>query len=232
MAAIATVPTGPNPLQFPVDYKRITELNNYSGQAWKSVQWLTSVCGLTRDELDYYNFGWSEERGMLVFPVYANPYTINPPISELRMWQGRYFGNDKRASKYVTYGPKDDILYYVDNAPDDEAVILVEDICSAIKVGRHITAMPLFGSSISLSRIRAISTRYSTIGFWLDPDKRIDSIRHALRASQYVNTFVVESADDPKVYRDEMIAQFIASGRQHSINKVPEGALQLVVSNP
>ncbi len=167
------------------------------------MKWLKSY-NLTNAEIKKHNFMWSPSRNLLIFVILDQDNNV-------RMWQGRNFGKypfDK--PKYLTGGDKSGIIYEVglkDNK--DKAVILTEDLISAIKIGRIYQAVPLFGATIPLEMVRKLSKSYEILGVWLDHDKKVEAVKQALRASQFMPTFVVDSVLDPKGYHLEAITELV-----------------------
>ena len=167
------------------------------------MDWLKSFT-ITNDEIKKHRFMWSPSMEMLIFAALDKD-------NKVCMWQGRNFKKypfDK--PKYLTKGPKSGIIYKAGLENNkDKAVIITEDLLSAIKVGRIYQSVPLFGSSVPLEMVRTLAKQYDILGIWLDSDKRIEAVKQALRASQYMPTFVVESQLDPKAYHLEAITELI-----------------------
>lgn len=184
-----------NFLMFPDDYTRyIPSLG---------LNWLNQY-GLSGSEIVRHRFGWSEKISRLVMPVFDKD-------NKILMWQGRAFG---RKPKYLTRGPKDDIIHVVFPSDWDHLkeashgimeVVLTEGLLDAIKVARVTPAIPLWGSRAPSKMLRTLATRFERIGIWLDPDKTADAVRTALRASQWCPAYVVTSSQDPKCYDEGQV---------------------------
>ena len=96
---------------------------------------------LTPREYVQFQIGYSPAYHRIILPSYVG--------GELLCWQGRYIGMDKKP-KYITEGKKDSLnLFIRDDAPNKDTVVLVEDIISAIKVGRVLDAIGILGSYVS-----------------------------------------------------------------------------------
>ena len=187
------------PLDFPRDYSR------YLPQC---ASWWLNKYQIITAEIAEHKFGWSEERQMLIMPIFGEDNVVI-------MWQGRNFG--KSGPKYLTKGPASDIMHIIadsslTNSTDCDMIIVTEGLLDAIKVGRAHNSMPLWGSSMPLKTIKRLSDRFLRLGIWLDPDKRVEAVRMAVRASQYVSTFVVFAEADPKEYNSILIQDII---KQH-----------------
>lgn len=135
---------------------------------------------------------------------------------KLTMYQVRNFSTYEKP-KYLTFGPKADIMHLVGQSKSD-TVIVTEDLISAIKVGRTFQAFPLWGADMALGLIQQVAKRFASLGIWLDHDKGRDAVRIALRASQYIPTFVVDTQQDPKNYSDVTISEYIKAAE--STNKL------------
>ena len=148
------------------------------------------------------DFLWSDSREWLIMPVYDADHN-------LLAWQARTFKEGDR--KYMTFGPVSDVLNIIGS---NNPIIIVEDLLSAIKVGRQFAAVPLYGSNIPLKTITRLATQFKTMGVWLDMDKSRESLKSQLRASQVFGLGQVRSIfteKDPKEYSDEEIREKVES---------------------
>lgn len=178
----------------------------------KGLAWLSKY-GLTIKEIHGNRIGWSDEgvrlakKNLVVAPLLVFPvFDVN---GDLLFWQGRNFGNS--GPKYITRGYKEDIYHILENRQGDrERIVLVEDVVSAIKVSRVCSAMPIFGSTIPLKRIRTLSERFSHLTLWLDMDKQLEARKTALKASVLFDKVdVVVSPLDPKEYSTDEIKKYL-----------------------
>lgn len=176
---------------------------------YQPTMWLKGF-GLFAWEINANRLGWSDDLKRLIFPVYGKD-------GELLMWQGRSLEDDQ--IKYLTFGPKSDILHFIGIHRPNQHLILVEDLVSAIKVGRIAQTMPLWGSTLALKSILKLKERFSTLGIWLDPDKNVESVKMALRASQYMKVFVIHSDKDPKCYSTEVIVEYLDIAGRDVLNE-------------
>ena len=78
---------------------------------------------------------------------------------------------------------------------------------------RFCTALPLFGTHISIDRWKKLSTiihKKSQVIIWLDPDMYQTSIKHANVGRQYgMNTEIILSDLDPKEHTLVDIARYL-----------------------
>jgi len=171
-----------------------------------ALMWLKSY-SLTNEEIDQNNMEWSERKELLIFPFYQGVTGIG--YNDLIAWQGRYFGTNKEYPKYVTYGIRQDLFHYV-GRDNKHTVVLVEDLISAIKVGRVQLAMPLFSSDANKYQLHHIAQRLDHAIIWLDPDKRNHAIRLGQRAESFFKTVrVMFTEDDPKCYSTKAIQELL-----------------------
>lgn len=170
---------------------------------YNALQWLKKY-GITGNEIIHNKLLWSQNgihlkkkdilcTDLLIFP-------IRDQYGNLIMWTARNFGGNP---KWIHMGNVADTLHIIPKIYGDK-IVLVEDIISAIKIGRHACTMPLFGNHLS----KEMATRlhklgFSDIIFWLDHNMIRDAHLQAKRASQlFERTRVIETELDPKSYSD------------------------------
>jgi hypothetical protein len=167
----------------------------------QALNWMKQY-GFNRNNLLGHNILWSESTQLLIFPYYHNGL--------LFAWQGRYFGPKTDHPKWLTYGKVHEYDYILN--PENERIILVEDIVSAIKLSRYESVLPLFGSYISAKRLGQLSRFYPTIIIWLDPDKQKEALQFQKIALQYcANVYVVIADKDPKELEYKQLEEILAS---------------------
>lgn len=164
----------------------------------KGWNWLKKYGILNAETLNWY---WSEEKQWLLFPIIEECGIIS-------VWQARNFNDDRPKPKALTVGAVSDVLMIHGTG---EPIILVEDILSAVKVGRKCSAMPLFGSNVPLKTLIRLASRFKHLGIWLDADMAERSMRAALRAKQFgfdtTRSIVTEA--DPKEHSDKEINEIV-----------------------
>lgn len=182
----------------------------------RAVEWLRKY-GITDEEINRERFGWSDSKQYLVSPVFD-------VYDNLLLWQGRYFGGNESHPRFYTSGTPETVFNIVDSAgrrDGDDArmwshdfVVLVEDYISCIKVGRQFPAMPLFGSEISLDRIRKLSDLVTSLVIWLDRDKLRSAVKARFKALAYFDQVTCIVSDrDPKEYDNDEIRRFVTRSR-------------------
>lgn len=171
----------------------------------RGLAWLFSF-GITEEEIGKFNFGYSPYLNRLIMPVYHG--------AELVYWQGRNIGviNKKTAPKYVNvYSKKGDNYFRVDTQKSD-SIVLVEDIISAIKVGRVATAQALLYASLPQKTILNLYNKegFTKVYLWLDPDKWKE-MSNTFRRYQSLgfNIRFVLTDKDPKYYEEPEIKEIL-----------------------
>lgn len=191
-------------VRFPTDYTRYIPV--------AASKWLAKYINFK--EITKYRFGWSGHLQRIIMPVFDDD-------NRVLAWCGRSLHG---TPKYLTRGKISDMAYVL-YPPDWDLnkvvntgtleVVLVEGYLDAIKVSRVCPAVPLLGSHASTNLIRKLATRFELLGVWLDPDKTASAVRTALRASQFMPSYVVTSTQDPKDYPEDMVVTMLEqSGRQ------------------
>lgn len=155
---------------------------------------------LNNNTLIKHHILWSESREMLIFPYFIQDTLV--------AWQGRYFGTNPKIGKWHTKGDVEKIVYVLGRK--SKTIVLVEDIVSAIKVARIATVSPIFGSHISLLKLKTLGIFYDKIIIWLDPDKQKDAIKFAEKGQLMgLETRVVLSNKDPKEHSMDEIVEYL-----------------------
>lgn len=155
-------------------------------------------------EIAYYNIGYSPLLDRVITPVYRD--------GQLVYWQGRNLGKITDTNpKYMNVKAmgRKDIYFEVsdrDNPTDD--VVLVEDVISTIRVGRHIDTFGLLYAYIPTTLIMYLFTQYDRVILWLDPDKLNRMVRQVNRFRSFgMNVVMIRADQDPKFYSDEEITE-------------------------
>lgn len=130
---------------------------------------------ITSEEQHEFHLSWSAAYQRLILPVYD-------PHGALIYWQGRTFKPvTKENPKYLNIrqqGARN--VHFRRFCPDDpRRLCIVEDILSAIKLGRWCSSLALLGSYLPVS-LDSVLKGYDRIYIWLDLDK----LRTSLHAMQ------------------------------------------------
>lgn len=198
--------TTPKVLQLPADCQ--------STIGHRALTWLAQY-GIMLDEIKENEILWSDFRDQLLFP-------FRDSTGHLMAYQARCFRPPigQAFTKWINYGDLGDLTHIIEKeewtkGPDTflyspATLVIVEDIVSAIKVGRQRRTMPLFGSSLSLRRALRLRYLANNIIFWLDADKFKESVDFSKQLQMYgIECRSIFTEKDPKTYSDEQINDFL-----------------------
>lgn len=175
--------------------------------------WLDKY-GITELECVRNQIQWSPEKKVLVIPV------IDHKTGEHLAYNCRYFGNDPKHPKYINEYPEGKakaqrLALKSPERPQLPVLVLVEDLVSAIKVGRVSPALALLGTHISpwlyTACIRFCLDHSLAILIWLDPDKKQKSVQYSRVFRQAIESYPILSEKDPKYYNNEEIYGFLSN---------------------
>lgn len=120
-----------------------------------------------------------------------------------------------KTPKSIQAGTKPFFPIYKFTDSDDELIdstlVIVEDIVSAIVVGRQFNALPLFGSSCRGSWITRIARDkfFKRVIVWLDNDKTKEALELTRKISILKPSSLIVTENDPKLCTDEEIKTFV-----------------------
>lgn len=166
----------------------------------KASLWLQKY-SITLDEIKQFRFGWSPKKRRLILPVFQD--------NQLIYYQGRTFEKiTKDNPKYLNIrqsGAKN--VYFRRNYSDSNTIVVVEDILSAIKVGRYVNSLALLGSYLPPSIIPIL--REHNVVFWLDDDKYESAFKFMTKvATRGIKSTIIRTKLDPKEVSDgEMLSR-------------------------
>lgn len=169
----------------------------------EAAMWLKKY-GITPLEVKANMILYSPSKEMLIFPLFEDRKFI--------AYTGRYFGKDTSHPKWKHIGPIDKVTKLFNQEESKQTgVIFVEDIVSAIKVGRQYGCVPLFRAHINVNKILSLKEKGITkFLIWLDRDKAKESFvmsEHFRKHCLDVKTLLTEQ--DPKCYTDEQIEKIV-----------------------
>lgn len=166
---------------------------------------------LTNSEMYNYGIGWSNYFGRVVLPIYSVSH-------ELMAYQLRKVDNRIKGPKYLTFKNREiqNGIYFRSNYYPDhmvtsmDIICIVEDIVSAIKVGRVCSGIALLGSPPNLPHIAQYLGNSGKVVVWLDRDKLKTAVRYidTLNLLGY-NAQMVLTQQDPKSYETDRILEEI-----------------------
>lgn len=159
--------------------------------------------GISAELAAMYGIGYTPELDRVVLPVYESGDLVAVQMRAV---------DPARKMKYLNpLGPKVSSAIF-ESAPATGVTVVVEDILSAIKVGRVHHATSILGTNMTDQRALKIAQRNNTVLLWLDGDKA--GKRGAVAAEKQlrllgVNVVRITTADDPKTYSLEEIRSII-----------------------
>ena len=131
---------------------------------------------------------------------------------ELLYWQGRNIGHITPTNpKYINQeaSGRDGIFFEINNRLANK-IALVEDIISAIKVGRCVSTRGLLYATVTDGLVRDLCTKYDEVIIWLDPDKKLYVVRKMQRYRTLgYKVKSIYTLKDPKYYSDDEIKTLI-----------------------
>lgn len=158
--------------------------------------WLRKY-NITDADIHQHHIGWSDNESSLIYAIYDDG-------GHLSMVQSRLFEKGVK-SRFYTKGRPEAVFYFAGNR-HSLYMVVVEDYISAIRVG----GMPLWGSNISIDRIRVLGDRFKKLVIWLDKDKAGYALRAKIRAEPFFDEVkCVITERDPKDYSDAEIRTFV-----------------------
>ena len=164
--------------------------------------------GISELDVAQYGFGYSVYCGRLILPVYDAG-------GSLVFWQGRNLGQvTKENPKYINVRAAGRLVFFEAHPSSlwlrRDCCVLVEDILSAIRVGRYFPCIALLGSYIPTELFRNLNG-YKHLHIWLDKDKTASAARYMRRMAVLMNKSVGMTVTDldPKEQTDEFIRSIL-----------------------
>jgi hypothetical protein len=163
--------------------------------------------GLTESVWRENRIGYSPSLDRVILPVYDNE-------SNLIWYQCRALLKGQKPKYLQPSRNRDRVVFH--KRPDkgtNERAVVVEDVLSAIRVGRHIPTYSLLGTKITSGQASMLA-EYNKITTWLDPDRAgrhgAYKIRKTLGLLTEVDNIVTEK--DPKELSDKQIKELLWHG--------------------
>lgn len=169
-----------------------------------ALQWFYKY-SIFKEDINRFHFGFSSKYNRIILPIFDNETLI--------YYQSRLVDTPTKDNpKYINVrqsGAKN-VFFKNFSYTEKQELVIVEDILSAIKVGKVTNTVSLLGSYIPDSFYELCSD-FSKIWIWLDRDKLRSSIKYAnklrLKTSKQVKVVVVDK--DPKEYSVEEIKEIL-----------------------
>lgn len=180
-------------LELPYDYT--TELPRHARS------WLYTA-GITPSTWKAYNVGYSESLDRVILPVYNDQ-------GNLEWYQCRALHKGQKPKYLQPARNRDKVMFRVYRDKKDlRKLIVVEDILSAIRVGKHINTVSLLGTKITTSQAAELG-KYKEVTTWLDSDKAGRQGAYKIRKTLGLITDVsnILTALDPKELSNKQIKE-------------------------
>lgn len=142
--------------------------------------------------------GYSAFYRRVIIPIYRD--------GKLIYFQARKLHDDQDIKYINPRVDRSNIAYWVrPPGADNSMVVITEDILSAIRVGKFVTAMSALGTKLSIPLANQLS-EYDLVVTWLDPDEAgITGARSMRKMLMAVPTANLKSEKDPKNLTDQEI---------------------------
>lgn len=160
-------------------------------------KWLLGY-GLTLQEMSQFNY--SRQRTVKNEIRRCNLLVL---IANGDYWLAR---NLDMGTRYLSSGVKP----YLEYGDKTDTLVFVEDVISAVKVGRVATAVPMLGASV-LKDWWKYAKPYKNVIIWGDRDKAGQNIVQAKRAGEILGkkVRVIITEKDPKEYNTKELDNYI-----------------------
>jgi len=166
--------------------------------------------GITMEERRHYGFGWSDNWKRAILPIWQG--------GEMIAFQARRLLDHDQGPKYLTRKQEGwDRPFFTagwGEHLDFGTMVVVEDMLSAVKVGRFATATAILNAQLGETTMAGI-LRYkpNRVLVWLDDDNpavRESQRKLARRITPYADvTKITGVGADPKELSDEQIVQLL-----------------------
>jgi DNA primase len=170
--------------------------------------WLARA-GINNTRYSSCGIGWSARLQRIVIPVYNK--------NSLVYWQARAVIKGQIPKYTNPPTSKTEVIYWVDPPTGrTDQVVVTEDILSAIRVGKHVTAASILGTKTSDSQAAQLSG-FDEVTYWLDPDAAgIEGNRKGVRKLSLVTKATSMISDvDPKNLSDRCIRDLLGLKPNH-----------------
>ena len=161
--------------------------------------WLFKA-GITETVWKENNIGYSASLERVVLPIFNKD-------GDLIWYQCRAL-LDGQSPKYIQpEGSKDNCIFVREHTTDRGYIVVVEDILSAIRVGKNITTICLLGTKITTEQAAELSRYSNKYVTWLDSDKAGKDGAYSIRKTLGLigDTSNISTNQDPKMLSDKEI---------------------------
>jgi len=163
------------------DIKLPVDINHECREWPSSARTYLRKARVTTDEVKKYKIGYSASFGRLVLPVFKGNILVG--------YQLRRVLKRDEGPKCITKKHNKFFFSHIQNGKG--TCVVVEDLLSCIRVGRHVSSIALFGTSASNAVINALR-KYKRVEIWLDDDN--EQVRRKQRELLHILENFVDEA--------------------------------------
>ena len=152
-----------------------------------------------------YNIRYDYRSNRVILPSYSSDGT-------LMFYQARALSKEDQP-KYLSVGSKQSLFWSKGPYDNKTTIVLVEDMLSAIRVGKVVQTVSLIGTSLNKEKLLHLSQDYAIMIVWMDGDK--EGQRAAKKLVKQLslltsNVFNVTTRQDPKCLFESDIRKELA----------------------
>tara|TARA_R110000851_G_scaffold57574_7_gene134080 strand:- start:15569 stop:16351 length:783 start_codon:yes stop_codon:yes gene_type:complete len=162
--------------------------------------------GIAESTWNKYNIGYSPAMDRVVLPVYNRE-------GKLVWYQCRALYKGQKPKYLQPSLQRDAVLFRANEGEgSDNDAVIVEDILSAIRVGKHILTYSLLGTKITNTQASVIG-KSDRVRIWLDPDRAGRTGSYNIRKTLGLITEVttISTTKDPKELSDQEIEEILCT---------------------
>lgn len=158
--------------------------------------------GISDAEITGFNIGWSPKLHRVILPVYSDTGT-------LVYWQGRAVGIGQSPKYLNIKGVSNAENIFARGSSVGDRVVLVEDILSAIKVGRVCPSLCILGARVHRDLYPRL--RGKGVYLWYDNDAAGRKAEAAFKTTfgSLIRPHYIRTDRDPKEYSTRRITEII-----------------------
>lgn len=177
--------------------------NDYTEELPRHARAWLFKAGITPSVWKQYRIGYSERLDRVILPVFDS-------TDKIIWYQCRALQKGQKPKYLQPARDRSEIIFTTGNREDLQRVIIVEDILSAIRVGKHIPTVSLLGTKITTQQAANLS-KYNEVTTWLDADTagRKGSYKIRKTLSLVTNVSNILTPLDPKELSDKEIQEHL-----------------------
>lgn len=167
--------------------------------------WLTKA-RVTDAEAKRFGLCYSERAGRVLIPITREGEYVG--YQARKVWE-----HDEGPKYYTRTRAAERMVFVREHESHHHVAVLCEDVLSAIRIGRFVTAVAALGTSISDYAVKLLTCQRQRVIVWLDHDNHI-VIRKELglrnRLQLLTTVDLIHSSEDPKLLSDTDIYNILS----------------------